>query len=100
MTPLPLAFLDAARAEFDEAVDWYEDQKECLGAEFVAQVDEVFGLIAVLPKVHPIVYRDVRRAVVKKFPYVVHYLVEDQRLLIVSVFHTSRDPSIWKARVP
>jgi len=100
MIPIPLVFLDEARAEFDDAVDWYEQQKAGLGEVFVAFVQEVFDRITVLPRIHPVVYNDVRRAVVKKFPYVVHYQVESDRIVIVSVFHCHRDPSIWKSRIP
>jgi toxin ParE1/3/4 len=71
-----------------------------LGADFVFRVQEVLDRISVMPRIHPIVHQNVRRGVVKKFPYVVLYQVEDDRLVIVSVFHSSRDPAVWKAGVP
>jgi plasmid stabilization system protein ParE len=64
----------------------------------VAKVDEVLNLITNMPRVHPVIYKNVRRAVVKRFPYVVYYEVETDRIVIISVFHSSRNPSIWKAR--
>lgn len=99
MTPLPLVFLDEARVEFDEAAEWYAEQKTGLGIEFVSRVQEVLDQIASMPRLHPVVYKNVRRAIVKKFPYLLHYEVEVDRLVVISVFHSSRDPSIWKTRV-
>ena len=41
-----------------------------------------------------------RNALVNKFPYQVHYRVEEARKLIVvfGVTHTSRNPQVWKSR--
>ncbi len=73
---LPVLFLDEARAEFDAAADWYEAQKPGLGKKFIRNVQDVFDNIAALPRMHQIIYQAVRRAVVKKFPYTVLYVVE------------------------
>jgi hypothetical protein len=70
---LPVRLLPEARAEFDEATDRYEQQRPGLGATFVARVREVFGRIAADPRRHPAVYLDVRKTLVRKFPYVVLY---------------------------
>lgn len=68
---LPIRLLPEARIEFDEATDWYEQQRPGLGATFVARVREVFDRIAADPQRHAAVYLDVRKALVPKFPYVV-----------------------------
>lgn len=96
---LPIIFLDDARAEFDEAADWYEQQKPGLGVDFIGRVEEVLDGISKMPRMHQVIFQDVRRAVVKKFPYTVLYRVEPDHVLIVAVFHGKRDPAIWKARV-
>ncbi len=96
---LPPRLLPEARAEFDEAADWYESQKAGLGVDLVAKVGAVFKRIAVNPKLHAAVYNDVRKAVVARFPYVVLYREEAGVLIVISVFHTSRNPAVWKSRV-
>jgi len=95
---LPVRLLPEAQAEFDAAVDWYEQQTG-LGADFVARVRDVINRVAANPKLHATVYQDVRKAVVTKFPYVVIYREEAGELLVVAVFHTSRDPSVWQSRI-
>ncbi len=96
---LPIVYLRAARAEFDEAHDWLEQQRAGKGDEFSERVHEMLDLVATLPELHQCVYKDVRRAVVRKFSYNVYYRAEPNRIVVVSVFHTSRDPSIWQKRV-
>lgn len=92
---LPVHFLPEARAEYDSAVDWYEEQREGLGVTFIGRVREVIRRIAATPRIHAVVHNGVRKAVVKQFPFIVLYREDDTEVLIVGVFHTSRDPSEW-----
>jgi plasmid stabilization system protein ParE len=96
---LPIIFLPEARAEFDDAYDWYESQRAGLGEAFADQVQRVLDrIIAVTPRMHAAVLGDVRKAVVARFPYCVYYREEASCVRVLSVFHTSRDPSIWQSR--
>lgn len=96
---LPLRLLPEAKDEFDEAADRYELKQAGLGVDFVAKVREVLHLIAGNPKLHGVVYQDVRKAVVKRFPYIVLYHEEAGEVVVISVFHTSRDPAVWQSRI-
>lgn len=97
---LSVRFLPEAREEFDRATDWYAARGRALGRDFVACVKEVIKRIAANPNIHATVHGDVRKAVVSRFPYVVLYKEEAGDLLVVSVFHTSRDPAEWQSRLP
>jgi toxin ParE1/3/4 len=48
---------------------------------------------------HGFVLEDVRKAVVSGFPYCVYYREVEGSVVILSVFHTSRDPKEWQERV-
>jgi plasmid stabilization system protein ParE len=96
---LPVALRAEAQAEFDDAFDWYEARRPGLGVAFAAQVRDVFNQIAANPRLHAMVFADVRKAVVPRFPYCVYYRVEPTRIRVLSVFHSRRDPSIWQGRV-
>jgi toxin ParE1/3/4 len=95
---LPIRLLPEAKAELDEAVDWYERRRVGLGAKFFARVQPVFNRIATNPQLYAAVYGPVRKAVVRGFPYVVVYREEPGEVIVISVFHTSLDPSIWQGR--
>jgi toxin ParE1/3/4 len=95
---LPLRLLPEARAEYDAAVDWYEQRQAGRGVDFIARVREAFTRIASNPRLHTAVYGDVRKAVVARYPYVVLYREESREVVVIAVFHTARNPSIWKSR--
>jgi toxin ParE1/3/4 len=96
---LLIRLLPEAKAEFDAAADWYEGKRAGLGVDFVRRVHEVFARISANPRLHAKVYREVRKAIVTRFPYIVLYQEEANEVLVVSIFPTARDPSIWKSRV-
>lgn len=87
-----------ARAEFDSSYDFYESRQEGLGEAFADSVNAVFKRIEVSPQCHRCVVNDIRRAVVSKFPYCVYYREESDTVRVIAVFHTKRDPNIWKRR--
>ena len=97
---LPVRFLPEAKDEYVAAVDWYDQQRAGLGAVFIARVREVLRRISATPRMHGTVYQDVRKALVSRFPYVVLYREDQGEVVIVSVFHTARDPSVWQSRIP
>lgn len=94
----PIVLRDEAQAEFDEAFDWYESKRAGLGSEFVAEIQKVFDRIAVTPLLHRAVLADIRKAVVRRFPYCVYYRPHDDRVEVIAVFHTRRDPTVWRGR--
>jgi plasmid stabilization system protein ParE len=95
---LPIVFRRLARAEFDDAADWYEQRRAGLGAAFTAAVQHVLDKIAAQPDSYPQVYQDVREALVPGYPYCAYYREEPAQVVVLSVFHTARDPSIWQGR--
>lgn len=95
---LPVVLRRAARAEFDDAADWYEQRQVGLGATFTAAVQRVLDQISAQPDFYPQVYQDVREALIPGYPYCVYYRPEQSQVIVLSIFHTARDPSIWQGR--
>ena len=95
---LPVVLRDEAEAEFDAAFDWYDAKRAGNGPQFAADVQKVFDRIAAHPLMHQAVFADVHKAVVRRFPYCVYYRPHQDRVEVIAVFHTSRDPSIWQGR--
>jgi plasmid stabilization system protein ParE len=65
---LPVQFRPEAQAEYDSAIDWYEQQRAGLGADFMRKVGDVVARISTNPLLHAKVHQDVRKAVVRRFP--------------------------------
>lgn len=89
----------AAQAELADAAAWYERQRAGLGDSFTEAVQEVIDEIAANPLRYADVFNDVREAQISAFPsYCVYYQSRGNRVVVISVFHTSRDPSVWQSR--
>ena len=96
---LPVIVQDEAEADIAEAAIWYERQCIGLGAEFVRSIDACFSLISRQPQVFPVVYRQARMGLPRKFPYLVIYRDAPKFISIVAVMHGNRHPRRWKSRV-
>lgn len=94
----PLEFHIAAEDESVEDHNWYERRSPGLGKKFADQIDRTLDLIRSFPESYPIVRRDVRQALVKKFPYAIYIRILPDRIHILAVFNTSRDPAEWQWR--
>jgi toxin ParE1/3/4 len=47
---------------------------------------------------YPCVYKKFHRALLRKFPYSLFYVIEPEVILIIGVVHQARDESTWKRR--
>lgn len=92
---LAVSFRRAARAEFIETAAWYELQRPTLGAEFITGIDRCVALASGHPCRYPVVHGDIRRIVAERFPYSVYYRAEADRVVVLTVFHASRNPLTW-----
>lgn len=95
---LPVELLAVAQQEYDEAFDWYEQQRAGRGLLFAAAVRRVFQRISANPRFYGVAVLDIRKGIVLGFPYCVYYFEEPHRVVVISVFHTSRDPAVWQGR--
>ncbi len=86
-----------AEQDMVEGRDWYEGQRDGLGAEFLKAIDDVFNRICATPQLVPTGYRSIRRVPLTRFPYVVYYRVLVDLVEVVAVLHGSRDPSGWQS---
>jgi len=88
-----------AELELSAAFNWYEDCTSGLGSDFLLCVDAVFDAIQRTPQQYPRVHSVVRRALIRRFPYEVFFLEDDERIVVLSVFHAKRNPKRWKERI-
>jgi plasmid stabilization system protein ParE len=96
---LPLVFHPDIQGEIGKAYHWYEQQHAGLGDDFLAAVEAVFDRLRQTPEIHQAIYQDVRRALPRRFPYGVYYRVHADRVEVIAVQHSRRDPSEWQSRI-
>lgn len=82
----------AAELDVAEAQLWYESQRGGLGGEFLSEVSHVFDRLAETPLIYQVVYRDVRRAMVRRFPYLIWYRVLGEVVTVLACTHGKQDP--------
>ena len=98
MKPYPVLTAEA-EADLDEAFAWYQQQVEGLGHRFLASVEDQFERILENPRLYQEVGQQVRRALTRRFPYPVYYLLEDGTVVVLAVLHQARDPDHWRRRL-
>ena len=87
-----------AEADLTEAYEYYENCRENLGSDFLLCVEETLSRISKNPNNNKIVYKEVRRALVKRFPYGVFYIVQGLDILVIGVLHARKSPSHGQKR--
>ena len=96
---LPVRLRREAQREYDEATDWYESRRTGLGVRFVTALHRTMKTIEEQPDRYPEVWPGVREAIVLGWPHCVYYRVHADCAMVLAVFHSARDPSVWQGRV-
>ena len=87
-----------AFADLQDARSWYAERGGNLASRFIESFEIVVRNIEGHPEIYPLVHRQVRRALLHRFPYCVFYVSEAEGPLVVGCFHARRDPSAWRRR--
>lgn len=89
-----------AETEVRQAFDWYQQQSEGLGFEFLRAIEVCLSGITRNPFAYTLIkVPNVRRALVRRFPYALFYLVDDDAIVVIAVFNVKRQPIDWTKRV-
>ena len=91
-------FTQAARAELIDAQDWYEREAAGLGRHFREAIDALTERMSTNPQQFPIAFKSLRRALLRRFPYALFFVVTGDTLFVIACFHASRDPLQWQKR--
>ena len=89
----------SAEEDVRDAAFWYESKREGLGAEFTLEVDSLYERIAENPQQFPEVGEGARRALLRRFPYAVYFVIADDAPIILAILHQHRKPEAWCQRL-
>lgn len=95
---LPHEFHPSVRRDTDAGYRWYEGQRPGLGTDFLNAVEAVLAEITANPARFGFADGDVREGPLDRFPYAVYYRLRPDRIRVLAVMHTARDPSVWQSR--
>jgi plasmid stabilization system protein ParE len=91
-------FLDVAQRELDEAVAYYDAERDGLGGQFLVEVLGALDRIRSHPEAWPSFGPNVRRCLARRFPYGIVYQILAAEILVVAVAHLHREPRYWRKR--
>ena len=93
-----LDFLPEVEFDVDDAYSWYESQRDGLGDEFLHEIESCLVKIKRNPLTFQESFNFVRRALVRRFPFGVFFVIEDHKITVTAIIHLARHPKTWKVR--
>jgi toxin ParE1/3/4 len=96
--PYSIELSDEAEVDFDKSYEYYYEDNPKVADTFFKRINLGFENVKKNPNSFPIAHKDVRKYVVKKFPFVIYYRIVDTVIQVIAIFHTSRNPEIWNER--
>ena len=87
-----LLIKEEADLDITEAYKWHEDKRKDLGGEFLIELDEYFSFLENNPYLCQVRYKSYRLFPLKRFPYLIVYEIDNENVIVYSVFHMSKDP--------
>lgn len=92
-------FLSEAENEMLEAAKYYEDQAPDLGMDYLSEVEHAVRTIEEAPATWPVIEGELRRRLIRRFPFGILYRIEPKEIVIVAVAHLKRRPGYWRERI-
>jgi toxin ParE1/3/4 len=87
----------AAEADVEEAYIAYEKVRQGLGGEFLDELARIEGHLQANPALYQQVDGDMRRAVLRRFPYGLFYVIDGGQVNVLGCLHLHRDPRVHAA---
>lgn len=95
---VPVVWTPEANEDLLDARAWYDNIRLELGERFALAVEATIETIAQHPLQFPVIYRNRRRAGVRRFPYGIVFEFQEHRVVVIACFHGRRNPRRWQSR--
>jgi plasmid stabilization system protein ParE len=93
-----VSFHELAEFELNDATVFLEIEREGLGLRFLSAVEAAVAQIREHPEASPVIIQDVRRKVLRRFPYSIMYSIKPDRIRILAIANQRRRPFYWRGR--
>ncbi len=87
-----LRFLPEVEDDVVAGFAWYEAKAPGLGEEFIRAFYRCVDDVPDHPLSYPRVHGDIRRCLLRRFPYATYFTVEGDDVIVAGLFHCARDP--------
>ena len=96
---MKIEFISPSDKELIEAYEYYEDQLKGLGELFIDEFNTIIKTIVEHPSIWIKVGRRTRKALIKRFPYLILYIYENKTIHITCIAHQHRNPTYYIDRI-
>ena len=96
---MKIHFLTIAQKDLNDAVDWYNEQADGLGNEFLDELDRAIRRAVAYPQSCTEIESGLRRCIMARFPYGLIYGLEKDKIIVVAAAHLHRNPRYWADRI-
>lgn len=95
-----IEILPKAKEDIRLAATYYQSIRNGLGLKLLSEIREKSKILSQYPYSSPIRYDSVRCSPLNKFPWMIHYIIAEDRALItfIALFHHAQHPKMWKSR--
>ena len=94
----PIVLTEEAREDIEDVRSWYRRRSDVLSRDFARSLRLCFHGIEQFPEQYPVVHRNIRRALLRRFPYMILYVPLGQASAVLGCFHVRRNPQDWQSR--
>lgn len=96
---MSIQFRPAASRDVDDAYSWYEGERPGFGEEFLDALLKQLMLIDGQPNLFAPIHETTRAAPMRRFPYVIYYVVAGDVVTVIGVIHGRRHARHWRERL-
>jgi hypothetical protein len=89
----------AALLDIEEAIERYQSINSNLGNHIELSIYEGLEELELNPFICSKKYKEVRVKFIRRFPYGVHYIIDENQIKVFGFLHMKRNPSKWNERL-
>jgi plasmid stabilization system protein ParE len=96
---MTLKLLPEAQNDLYEALEYYSGIDPKLKEKFTDDLDVTFSKILKFPNLYPFETETSQKTLMQRFPYIILYEKYRDIIMILAIFHTSRDDKLLANRL-
>jgi len=95
---MKIKFQKIAKEEYDDALNYYNDENKTLGIKFKNEIKQSINNISKFPTLYPKINEHIRKCVTHTFPFTIFYIIKDDSIFILAIANHYKNPEYYIQR--